>query len=307
MAAEELGQYEFQLQQVDEALSRDPSNSELLKLKTSLVELIQLVHATVGIPAQQPSNSHTTPDSPKLQQQSSSTSTLNKSSTTQWTRGQRVMAKYQKDGLFYEATIDSIPTEKTLTYRVVFTGYGNSEQVRPNDIREVPPLPSIPASALLNTASASSTNPQSSSTESEAATRKRTASESVFGPPPSVERKKARKDAAAAGASGVASGIGNAGGHSSNNNSVTPASGSASSKAAAVAQKKRAPKEEVVKQKEWLAFASGSAKKSSLKVVPLKQKSMFATPDDPTAKVGVVGSGKGMTQFQQRGKHIFDA
>jgi survival of motor neuron-related-splicing factor 30 len=32
---------------------------------------------------------------------------------------------------------------------------------------------------------------------------------------------------------------------------------------------------------------------------------MFSVPDGLTAKVGVVGSGKGMTEYQKRGRHDF--
>jgi survival-of-motor-neuron-related-splicing factor 30 len=72
------------------------------------------------------------------------------------------------------------------------------------------------------------------------------------------------------------------------------------------------------RQNSWQKFASGGGGSSSstsskakatssLKVAPpLKKTSMFSTPDDPNAKVGVVGSGKGMTQFQQRGKHVYE-
>ncbi|CAI2169753.1 17829_t:CDS:2 [Funneliformis geosporum] len=72
--------------------------------------------------------------------------------------------------------------------------------------------------------------------------------------------------------------------------------------------------EQNLKQKSWLAFASGSAtapgkrttKVKRLVQPPINKKSIFATPENPEGKVGVVGSGKPMTQFQQRGKHIFD-
>ncbi|CAG8439905.1 7382_t:CDS:2 [Ambispora gerdemannii] len=72
--------------------------------------------------------------------------------------------------------------------------------------------------------------------------------------------------------------------------------------------------EQVQKQKSWLAFASGAAVAPGKKVTkakrltqpPINKKSIFATPDNPEGKVGVVGSGKPMTHFQQRGKHIFD-
>ncbi|CAG8492854.1 4952_t:CDS:2, partial [Cetraspora pellucida] len=63
------------------------------------------------------------------------------------------------------------------------------------------------------------------------------------------------------------------------------------------------------KQKTWLAFASGPAvapgkkttKTKRLVQPPINKRSIFATPENPEGKVGVVGSGKPMTQFQQRG------
>lgn len=62
------------------------------------------------------------------------------------------------------------------------------------------------------------------------------------------------------------------------------------------------------KQSAWLNFAKGGGvkkKSGTSKPSLLSKKSMFATPDNPKAVVGVIGSGQGMTQFQQRGKHTF--
>ena len=35
-----------------------------------------------------------------------------------------------------------------------------------------------------------------------------------------------------------------------------------------------------------------------------KRESIFKSPDDPQGKVGVTGSGKGLTDFQKREKHL---
>lgn len=35
-----------------------------------------------------------------------------------------------------------------------------------------------------------------------------------------------------------------------------------------------------------------------------KKESIFKSPDDPFGKVGVTGSGKGLTEFQKREKHL---
>jgi survival-of-motor-neuron-related-splicing factor 30 len=35
-----------------------------------------------------------------------------------------------------------------------------------------------------------------------------------------------------------------------------------------------------------------------------KRESIFKSPEDPFGKVGVTGSGKGLTEFQKREKHL---
>ncbi|TPX47343.1 hypothetical protein SeMB42_g03349 [Synchytrium endobioticum] len=261
MSAEE---YEYQLQQVEEVLKADPTNSELLKLRASLTELIQLVHATNNVSSA----------SSYKKQSSSSTATSNvgggkegsELGSIQWSKGQRVMAKY-KDGLFYEAVVDSI--------------HGD---------RPVPPPPSIPSIACIGSNSnkkAGEVSPLSSALALDAANKKRS-SESVFGPPPSLDRKKAKSGAGTTNGSHS-----NGGGNGAQQTSSKP-------------NKKKEDKEEVVKQKAWLAFA---AKGGSKKAAAHTKKSMFSTPDDPLARVGIIGkpSAQNLTQFKDRTKHIFDA
>lgn len=38
-----------------------------------------------------------------------------------------------------------------------------------------------------------------------------------------------------------------------------------------------------------------------------KKGSIFAVPDNPEAKVGVVGSGKGMTEYKNANRHDFNS
>ncbi|KAG1474446.1 hypothetical protein G6F56_000349 [Rhizopus delemar] len=70
---------------------------------------------------------------------------------------------------------------------------------------------------------------------------------------------------------------------------------------AKVTKKKQATEIEH-KKNAWLNFASVGGKK---KHSPINKKSIFKSPDNPGGKVGVVGSGKGMTTYLQRGKHIY--
>ena len=83
-----------------------------------------------------------------------------------------------------------------------------------------------------------------------------------------------------------------------------------------VAKKANRESSHKIKQNAWKQFAQGAAaqqsasltkKKSGSKpsVLHFNRKSMFSTPDDPNARVGVIGSGKPMTRFQNRSKHLF--
>ncbi|PWN27312.1 hypothetical protein BDZ90DRAFT_260402 [Jaminaea rosea] len=56
------------------------------------------------------------------------------------------------------------------------------------------------------------------------------------------------------------------------------------------------------KANSWQKFAKKGAKKGY--GIP-GTNSMFKTPDDPLAKVGVVGAGRGMTGYGDRSKHVF--
>ncbi len=75
------------------------------------------------------------------------------------------------------------------------------------------------------------------------------------------------------------------------------------------AKKKKVNKREVEqksKQAAWLNFAAKPSTRKAVTGGGLKTKSMFATADEPNSVVGVIGSGKGMTAYQSRGKHRFD-
>ncbi|KAL7308112.1 hypothetical protein PS15m_012006 [Mucor circinelloides] len=101
------------------------------------------------------------------------------------------------------------------------------------------------------------------------------------------EPKKKKKDTTASSASAASSAAAGGGG------TVAP-TGAKKKKAAEFESKKNA----------WLNFATGGSKKKKATPV-INKKSIFKTPDNPEGKVGVIGSGKGMTSYQQRGKHIY--
>lgn len=56
----------------------------------------------------------------------------------------------------------------------------------------------------------------------------------------------------------------------------------------------------------WQNFLKGKgSKKKSGFLTSAKRESIFKVPEGVKSKVGVVGSGKGMTDYQRQGKHEF--
>ncbi|EXX78830.1 hypothetical protein RhiirA5_463261 [Rhizophagus irregularis] len=238
MNAEELAQYQYQLDQVNLALKSEPENSELLKLKTDLTELINLTNTIIDQEVTlSPSKRSASSISPRT---NSTPTTPTSFSIPTFTKplqvGDSCLARWSGDGQFYQAQITAIGGGDQV-FSVVFKGYNNVELV---DVQDIKPLEKNKKKGLND----------------------------------KKDKDKKKK-----------SGEG---------------------------QKKI--NEQNLKQKSWLAFASGSAmapgrkttKTKRLVQPPINKKSIFATPENPEGKVGVVGSGKPMTQFQQRGKHIFD-
>lgn len=64
-------------------------------------------------------------------------------------------------------------------------------------------------------------------------------------------------------------------------------------------------KEQTQKQASWQKFAKKSEKKG-VHIAGVSGTSIFKTPDNPLGKVGVTGSGKGMTEVAGKIKHKFE-
>ncbi|KAI8367651.1 uncharacterized protein BYT42DRAFT_522487 [Radiomyces spectabilis] len=245
MNAEEAESYQFQLDQIEFALSKDPENEELKKLRTDLKELIALTQQfdIAQSSSKKDKKSPATPSTPTSASTSTPTTQTQSPVTSksalashQFAVGQEVLAKWSGDGQFYRATITAIGGADQV-FSVVFRGYKESEVVKAEDVQ------------LL-----------------EKDKKRPGIFEDVVAPP---KKKKAKKD------------------------------------------KPSGPKkvsEAEVKKNAWLNFASKSDKsktKKKMAATPINKKSIFKTPDNPEGKVGVIGSGRGMTGFQRRGKHVY--
>ncbi|ORY91245.1 hypothetical protein BCR43DRAFT_101606 [Syncephalastrum racemosum] len=231
--------YQYQLEQVELALSKDPDNEELKKLQHDLKELIALT-SQLEQQQQKQKKKSVSPSASPVDRKGSSPSTPTGGGTTaalkahEFSVGQEVLARWSGDGQFYRATITAIGGADQV-FSVVFKGYQDNEMVKAEDVK-----------ALHN--------------------KKR---QGIF---EDVVVKKPKKE-------------------------KTPG------------QPKKKVHEEEVKKSAWLNFASGGdkGKKKKMVAAPINKKSIFKTPDNPQGKVGVVGSGQGMTAYNRRGKHQYNA
>ncbi|KAJ3360019.1 hypothetical protein GGF32_008817 [Allomyces javanicus] len=321
--AEELDNYYFQLEQVKLALDADPHNADLRQLLVDLEEVIALTHSLTGASAPAsaaapveheeatsapddddeypaassdigpvwPPSAHTATSSSSSPAPSSSIDPVwppapaaapspspapvpapSADLVPKYRVGDQVAAKWAVNGKIYEATISAVSTQAAksadgIVYSVVFAGYTSVELVRQADVQDYDPA------IIHKPTSKKRAAPSSSSTSS---------------------------------AQPVISSVTN------NDDSAKKRKKDPTVKAAKRAAKIEAVNAEHNKaQQSWLQFASGKKKgkavSSTFKPVPiLAKKSMFATPDNPHAKVGVTGSGRGMTDFSERGKHKFE-
>jgi len=306
MSAEELATYQYQLTQISEALETDPDNAEFIKLKADLEELISLYsnlissHSSSSSSTSHPNektsaNQKTTlSKSTEITNISSSSSKNRRSSSPSSTSsssgkengltsktieidgitckvGDTVSAKWAADGKYYPASVEGISTS---TIRVKFQGYQTFANLSLADIR---PIRATTPSSSSSSSSSPGINSSSALTVGMDSTSRSTdqidSSNSLKKHSPIQSH------------------------HHGNGNKKRKENPAA-----------KRESEQLAKQSAWLSFTKGAEghKKKSKIIAPMKKTSMFATPDDPNAKVGVVGSGRGMTEFQKRGKHLYE-
>ncbi|KAL9962265.1 hypothetical protein ACROYT_G031350 [Oculina patagonica] len=112
-----LTEYRAQLRQVEAALTTDPDNEELKKLKGDLQEVITLTLDLLKV------------------NEKGAVSDAGASAGIKWKVGQKCQAVWSQDGNYYDGTIDSISDDLT-TCTVSFDKYGNTEIVKVSSLRE---------------------------------------------------------------------------------------------------------------------------------------------------------------------------
>ncbi|KAI5640533.1 survival of motor neuron-related-splicing factor 30 [Phthorimaea operculella] len=136
MAAEDLRNYNLQLQQVEAALLTDPQNEELLKLKADLEEVIELTKDLIKTQegeSKVPNIHGSSYDDDVTASLLAAESSIEREAA-QWRVGEKCLAKWRADGMFYEALIEEVSDD---SLKVKFDGYTTLEKV---DIHDVKPL-----------------------------------------------------------------------------------------------------------------------------------------------------------------------
>ncbi|KAJ0011018.1 hypothetical protein Pint_33058 [Pistacia integerrima] len=186
-----------------------------------------------------------------------------------FTVGTKVQAVWSEDGEWYDATVEAITPNG---YYVAFDGWGNKEEVDPVNVRP------IQFNALLEAEKVAEATKQAIKRKIEQAGaidfQSRSLPAKLRINPEDPEDVKATKR----------------------------------KKIHAFKSKVRFEQLEVSQNKRQNAWQQFQTTKGKTKKVGFfsgrKRESIFKSPDDPHGKVGVTGSGKGLTEFQKREKHL---
>ncbi|XP_038207677.1 survival of motor neuron-related-splicing factor 30-like [Zerene cesonia] len=133
--ADDLRNYKLQLQQVEAALLTDPENEELLKLKTDLEEVIELTQDLIKTQEGESNVSvHSSSNNDDVTASLLAAESGEAAPVQKWHIGEKCLAKWKADGMFYEATIEEIG-ENSL--KVKFNGYTTLEPVSTMDVKSL--------------------------------------------------------------------------------------------------------------------------------------------------------------------------
>ncbi|KXS15924.1 hypothetical protein M427DRAFT_56229 [Gonapodya prolifera JEL478] len=132
--AEDVEEYQYQLDTVTEALEKDPTNPELLKLKTDLQDLIALLGPKPAAGGAQTASSGTKRNQDFDEEDGEE---ADEAGSTRFRVGQTVSARFSTDNKWYDAVIEDVNVDSSgrETYRVKYNGYGNSEDRSADDLR----------------------------------------------------------------------------------------------------------------------------------------------------------------------------
>ncbi|CAK9146398.1 unnamed protein product [Ilex paraguariensis] len=266
---------------VRKLLDDDPGNSEYVDMEKELVEVISLTEELLST-AKQNENSGlyigTSSDPSHSLRHSGSTFQHNMESTTisdqseKFAVGTKVQAVWSEDGEWYDATIEALTPNG---YYVRYDEWGNKEEVDPANIR---PVEEGTVNTLLEA-------------EREAEATKQ-----------ALKRKIAQAAAADFQSRSLPAKL------RIDPDDPEDVKAAKRKKIHAFKSKVRMEQLEVTQNKRQNAWQQFQTTKGQAKKIGFfsgrKRESIFKSPDDPFGKVGVTGSGKGLTDFQKREKHL---
>ncbi|KAJ4966951.1 hypothetical protein NE237_018800 [Protea cynaroides] len=279
--ASNLSTYKEQLQQVRKLLADDSGNSEYADMEKELQEVIALTEELFATAKQNeiPGSEARSDDAnvPSLGQQAMGTSGYDMASDTiselydKIPVGSKVQAVWSEDGEWYDATIEAHTPNG---YYVSYDEWGNKEEVDPSNVRPIQEA----VDALVEAERVAEATKQAIKRKiAQAATtdfQSRTLPAKLRIEPDDSEDVKAAKR----------------------------------KKIHAFKSKNRFEQLEVTQNKRQNAWQQFQTTKGHAKKIGFfsgrKRESIFKSPDDPKGKVGVTGSGKGLTDFQRREKHL---
>ncbi|KAK0535591.1 hypothetical protein OC834_001456 [Tilletia horrida] len=293
MDSTELQTYELQLEQVQTALTADPENEELRTLEGELHNLISMTRELLeqqeaeaaaaasgaagggggggGARGAKGKGRQADQQDEEAQVEAGPSKAYagpaQSAPARQYAAGEEVMAKYASDGRWYPARVISVGgSVHNRVYSIVFKGYNTTELLSASDIKPSKNASSNHYQAMYSTPAAPSSSYGLSSADGSAPTQPDGSLKTRALDPNADKERKKRR--------------------------VEKSKERHATKAA----------EQQTKQQAWQKFA----KKKSSAISGVGGKSMFRTPDDPLAKVGVVGAGRGMTQTAGRSKHVYE-
>ncbi|XAR56250.1 hypothetical protein NMG60_11036656 [Bertholletia excelsa] len=139
--ASNLSTYKEQLQQVRKLLEDDPGNAEYADMEKELVEVIALTEELLATAKQNESSGlhigAAVGESPPLPHTTTfqhDKEPSNMSESGKFPVGTKVQAVWSEDGEWYDATVDAHTPNG---YYVCFDGWGNKEEVDPDNVRPI--------------------------------------------------------------------------------------------------------------------------------------------------------------------------
>ncbi|GFZ09541.1 nucleic acid binding/RNA binding protein [Actinidia rufa] len=264
----------FEAANVRKLLDDDPGNSEYADMEKELVEVISLTEELLATAKQSEDSGvdvlTTVGAYPGFHH---TQEPLNMSDLSdKFPVGTKVQAVWSEDGEWYDGTIEAVTPNG---YYVCYDGWGNKEEVDPANVR---PVQEGVVNALLEAEKEAEATKQ--------AIKRKIAQAAVVDIQSRSLPEKLRIDP----------------------NDPEDVKIAKRKKIHAFKSKMRMEQHEVTQNKRQNAWQQFQTSKGRAKKIGFfsgrKRESIFKSPEDPNGKVGVTGSGKGLTDFQKREKHL---